>query len=93
VGHYLTIKQIDDEKNNFSIVEKINQLSNLVKCMKKKINIIEKVERRKIQEKNKQDNFENSSLGEQGSKFNKNSISTVILRRLDKANKKFEIVE
>jgi hypothetical protein len=93
VGHYLTIKQIDDEKNNFSIVEKINQLSNLIKCMKKKISIIEKVERRKKQEKNIKNNLENSSLQQEESNLNNNCTSNIVLRRLDKANKKFQIVE
>ncbi len=93
MGHYLTIKQIDDEKNNFSIVEKINQLSNLIKCMKKKISIIEKVERRKKQEKNIKNNLENSSLQQEESNLNNNCTSNIVLRRLDKANKKFQIVE
>lgn len=93
MGHYLTIKQIDDEKNNFSIVEKINQLSNLIKCMKKKISIIEKVERRKKQEKNIKNNLENSSLQQEESNSNNNFINNIVLRRLDKANKKFQIVE
>jgi hypothetical protein len=49
IGHHLTIKQVLDEKNNFSIVEKINQLKNLIKCMKNKIYIVENVEKRKKQ--------------------------------------------
>jgi hypothetical protein len=49
IGHHLSIKQILDEKNNFSIVEKINQLKNLIKCMKNKIHIIENVEKKRKQ--------------------------------------------
>ena len=36
-----------DEKNNFSIVEKINELKNLIKCMKKKIYLIDMVDKNK----------------------------------------------
>lgn len=45
------MKQIQDEKNNFSIVEKINQLKNLIKCMKNKVYIIERVEMKRKQAK------------------------------------------
>jgi hypothetical protein len=45
----LSIKQILDEKNNFSIVEKTNQMKNLIKCMRKKIYIIENVDRKRKQ--------------------------------------------
>lgn len=61
--------------------------------MKKKISIIEKVERRKKQEKNIKNNLENSSLQQEESNLNNNCISNIVLRRLDKANKKFQIVE
>jgi hypothetical protein len=57
IGHYLTVKQVLDEKNNFSIVEKINQLKNLIRCMKNKVHIIENVERKKKQLKILQSNL------------------------------------
>ncbi len=52
IGQHSTMKQIMDDKNNFSIVEKIDQLKNLVKCLERKYEIIEKVEnKRKIQKR------------------------------------------
>lgn len=55
VGHYLSIKQIIENKNNFSLVEKIEHLKRLKRCMRNKIRIINKVEerRRNLKEKNK----------------------------------------
>ena len=44
IGHFLTIKQLKDPKNNLSIVEKINGLKNLISCMNKKLRIIKEVE-------------------------------------------------
>lgn len=89
IGHHLTIRQIKDDKNNFSIVEKINQLNNLVKCMKKKIKIIEKVEQKKKSNKLK----EISTISQQLINRNlpSNKICSIILKRLD--NKRFEIFE
>ncbi len=89
IGHFLTIKQIKDEKNNLSIIDKINQLSNLVKCMKKKIRIIESVDKRRRQEK---------LVGCLHGVIEDKDISTkkacsIILRRLDKFGRKYEIVD
>jgi hypothetical protein len=61
--------------------------------MKKKISIIERVERRKKQEKNKQNNLIVISSGEERSNFSESYLNTIVLRRLDKANKQFEIIE
>jgi hypothetical protein len=52
ICHHLSIKQILDENNNFSIVEKINQMKNLIKCMRNKIYIIENVDRKRKTLKN-----------------------------------------
>lgn len=79
IGHYLTIKQIKDEKNNFTIPEKINQLRNLVNCMKNKIRIIQAVERKRKIATHKDDNLSVKRT------FN------VILRKLN--NAKYEIIE
>lgn len=53
MGHHLNIKQIMDDKNNFSILEKIDQLKNLIECMKKKLQFIERVENKRKKEKSK----------------------------------------
>ncbi len=47
IDHHLTIKQILDEKNNFSICEKIEHLEELVVCMRKKLELIERIEKKK----------------------------------------------
>lgn len=44
IGRYLTIKQIIDTKNNLTLPEQIEELTNLVNCMKKKIEIIEEIQ-------------------------------------------------
>jgi len=50
IGQHLNIKQIIDDKNNFSITEKIDHLKNLIKCLERKNNFIEKIEdKRKIE--------------------------------------------
>jgi hypothetical protein len=98
IGHYLQIKQIKDEKNNFSIIEKINQLKNLILCMQNKIKIIENVERsrrlKKIQNNNLENGSESSSLNNENSpvKSDKKSFK-IVLRKLDKIAKNFEIIE
>lgn len=61
IGHYLTIKQILDEKNNLSIVEKIDQLKNLIKCMRNKIDIIDSVNNMKKAVNNNAENLNNKS--------------------------------
>jgi hypothetical protein len=90
IGHYLAIKQILDDKNNFSIVEKINQLRNLMKCMKKKINIIEKVERKRKQKVITNINLNSSDLVNKD--LSPKNACVLILRKLDKEAKKFEII-
>ena len=47
IDQHLTIKQILDEKNNFSISEKIEHLENLVVCMRKKLELIERIEKKR----------------------------------------------
>lgn len=51
IGHYLTLKQIGDPKNNLTIVEKIEQLKRLIKSMTNKLRIIDKVEQRRKEDK------------------------------------------
>ena len=91
IGYHLTIKQIKEEKNNFSIVEKINQLNNLIKCMKNKISTIEKVERRRKQEK--LIDVEMNGEGAISYNITETKSYNILLRRLDKNNKKFELVQ
>jgi hypothetical protein len=91
IGHHLTIRQIKDEKNNFSIVEKINQLNNLIKCMKKKQKIIERVESKK--KNNKLQEIINTSQEFINSEINPRKVSVIVLKRLDNISKRFEIVE
>lgn len=47
IDQHLNIKQILDEKNNFSISEKIEHLENLVVCMRKKLELIERIEKKR----------------------------------------------
>jgi hypothetical protein len=91
IGHHLTIRQIKDEKNNFSIVEKINQLNNLIKCMKKKQKIIERVESKK--KNNKLQEIINTSQENINTEINPRKVSVIVLKRLDNISKRFEIVE
>ena len=55
IGRYLTIKQIMDTKNNLTVPEQIEELTNLVNCMKKKIEIIEEIQ---LNKKRKRDDKE-----------------------------------
>ncbi len=89
IGHFLNIKQIMDDKNNFSIVDKINQLKNLIKCMKKKIALIQKVERRRKDGKmcgNLIDDITDVNLD-----LKRDCL--ISLRKLDGEMKSFEILE
>jgi hypothetical protein len=88
IGHFLTIKQILDDKNNFSIVEKINQLKNLIKCMKKKITIIQKVERKRNERKISVMSGDDDSHSKRDTK----KSYVVTLRKLDKDMKNFELI-
>jgi hypothetical protein len=90
IGHYLTLKQIRDEKNNLSIVEKINELKNLIRCMKNKIRIIHGVETQRNANKivnglnlNKNNNNNNNISAMQACR--------IILRKLDGIKERFEI--
>jgi hypothetical protein len=47
VDRHLSIKQILDEKNNFSICEKIEHLEELVIYMRKKLDLIERIEKKR----------------------------------------------
>jgi hypothetical protein len=76
IGYYLNIKQILDVKNNLSIVEKINQLKNLIKCMRNKIETVEKVERKKKQMKGL---FNNRNIG----KIINNNLIFILLYRIN----------
>jgi len=89
IGHYLTIKQIKDEKNNFSIIEKINQLSNLVKCMKKKIRIICMVENERKHEKISK---AISNVPYLNKDLSANKLCNIILKKLDLKNSKYEVI-
>jgi len=88
IGHFLTIKQILDDKNNFSIVEKINQLKNLIKCMKKKIAIIQKVERKRNERKISVISGDDDSNSK---RYTKKSY-VLTLRKLDNEMKNFELL-
>jgi hypothetical protein len=91
IGHHLTIRQIKDEKNNFSIVEKINQLNNLMKCMKKKLKIIERAESKKKNKKLQEIIHTSNELVNSELSARKNCL--IVLRRIDNLGRKFEIVE
>ena len=91
IGHYLTIKQIKDEKNNFSVIEKINQLKNLIKCMKNKIRIVEGVERKRKQTKILE-GLSTTNLELMGKVVSATKLCNIIIRKLDKCGKKYEFV-
>lgn len=44
IGPHLTIKQITDSNNHLTVSEKIDELKNLISCMKKKLEIFDIVE-------------------------------------------------
>ena len=69
IGRYMTIEQIKDNKNNLTTLEKIGELKNLVKCMKKKLEIIETNLQRKRERDNKYDNNYNTNDNEYNERF------------------------
>ena len=58
IGRYMTIEQIRDKKNNLTTLEQIGELQNLVKCMKKKLEIIRllNLKRKRNDQCDKEDN-------------------------------------
>ena len=62
IGRHLTIKQVMDAKNNLTIQEKIEELTNLVNCMNKKIEIIEQIELNKKRKREENNNKENKEV-------------------------------
>lgn len=40
IGHYMTLKQIQSEMNNLSLIRKIEECQNLIECMNRKISLI-----------------------------------------------------
>jgi hypothetical protein len=71
-------------------VEKINQLKNLIKCMKKKITIIQKVEKKRKERKASGNLIDDATNFSKNLKMSKSFVVT--LRKLDCEMKNFELV-
>ncbi len=71
-------------------MEKINQLKNLIKCMKKKITIIQKVEKKRKERKASGNLIDDATNFSKNLKMSKSFVVT--LRKLDCEMKNFELV-